>query len=328
MKPLLVTSGEPAGIGPEICLRLSELEVPFVIMGDKKLLKERANSLNLDVQLIDYPKEAPSASKASKQILVFHIPAVQSSAPGVLNAANARYVLAMIKQATQLCLQGQFSGLVTAPVHKGVINEAGVKFSGHTEYLAELCEVEKVVMMLASTQMKIALATTHLPLSQVPSAINQPLLNTVICKLDVALKQDFNIEKPVIAVTGLNPHAGEMGHLGKEEVEVIEPAIRKANKEGRHVVGPFSADTLFSEQNLQAYDAFLAMYHDQGLPVIKYASFGNAVNVTLGLPIIRTSVDHGTALDIADKGIAKHNSMLEAIKLAYQMAQNREQKRA
>ncbi|KUM05273.1 4-hydroxythreonine-4-phosphate dehydrogenase PdxA, partial [Chromobacterium subtsugae] len=251
---------------------------------------------------------------------VLHVPLAAPAAPGRLDPANGRYVLDTLNAAIDGCLAGEFAAMVTAPVHKGVINEAGVPFSGHTEYLAERTATKKVVMMLAGGGMRVALATTHLPLRAVADAITAPLLFEVIRILHADLKRKFGIAAPRILVAGLNPHAGESGHMGREEIDVIEPALQALRAEGIELIGPLPADTLFNPDKLAQADAVLAMYHDQGLPVLKHASFGAGINITLGLPIIRTSVDHGTALDLAGSGRADPGSLVEAVQLAAQLA--------
>ena len=323
MKPLLVTSGEPAGVGPDICLALADTSYPVVVLGDKALLEARAQQLNVNVRLLDYTINARcNFERGSLYVLSLDCPSPVES--GVLNLDNVSYVMAMLSDAAKRVSLGEFSGLVTAPVHKGIINEAGVSFTGHTEFFAEYCKVPQVVMMLVSNLMKVALVTTHLPLRQVPDALTIPLLKQVMLILSQGLHKDFGISIPRIHVAGLNPHAGEAGHLGREEIEVIEPAIKAMRAEGIDARGPFSADTLFIEHEANQCDAFLVMYHDQGLPVIKYTDFGEGVNVTLGLPIIRTSVDHGTALSLAGTGKAHASSLIAAVSLALSMAQRRE----
>ncbi|KTD19943.1 4-hydroxythreonine-4-phosphate dehydrogenase PdxA [Legionella londiniensis] len=326
MKPVLVTSGEPAGIGPDICLALAATGWPVVVMGDKSLLAKRAKKLGISLNLVDYRKNNTSIG-ARGSLTVLPLPCLAEASAGVLNPDNAKYVMQMLGYATERCLQGEFSALVTAPVHKGVINQGGYSFSGHTEFLAASCGIKTVVMMLASTQLRVALATTHLPLKEVPLKLTKTLLTDVIHCLHEALRKDFGIEHPKICVAGLNPHAGEGGYLGKEEIEVITPVLNNLRQEGLSLFGPLPADTMFSASNLQSNDVFLAMYHDQGLPVIKYADFGRAVNITLGLPFIRTSVDHGTALELAGTGLADASSLLAAVEMAINVARNRSSKK-
>jgi 4-hydroxythreonine-4-phosphate dehydrogenase len=308
-RAIAVTSGEPAGIGPDICLRLAEREWParLVVLGDRDLLAARAAQLGLDPGRID----------------IRHVPLKKSAPAGRLDPANARYVLDMLDAALAGCLGGEYAAMVTAPVHKGVINDAGISFSGHTEYLAEHTATPRVVMLLAGAGLRVALATTHLALKDVPAAITRDDLETTLRILNADLKSKFGIGQPRILVAGLNPHAGEGGHMGREEIEVIGPVLAKLRAEGMDLVGPLPADTLFTKNVLAGSDAQLAMYHDQGLAVLKYAAFDEGINVTLGLPIIRTSVDHGTALDLAGTGKASPTSLFAAIDAAIDMAQRR-----
>lgn len=322
MRPLLVTSGEPAGIGPDLCLDLAQSEIPLVVLADKDVLAKRALQLGRIIHFKDYVSGEPVTASAN-YITVLHIPCPSTVVPGVLNPDNASYVLSMLGMAADLCLQNQFSAVVTAPVHKGIINEAGVDFTGHTEFFAERFGVSTVVMMLVCDAMRVALVTTHLALRKVADAVTQSLITDVIRCLNASLQKDFSIKMPKLFVAGLNPHAGEGGHLGMEEIEVITPALNQLKAEGIDVCGPFAADTLFTPKNIKACDVFVAMYHDQGLAVLKYAGFGNAVNITLGLPIIRTSVDHGTALELAGTGQAQSTSLKAAVKAATQMVQLR-----
>ncbi len=316
LAPLVITSGEPAGIGPDLCLQLAQHEQPLVMIADRLLLQQRAAQLGIDVQLHDYTAANP---RAKGKLSVLHVPLAQPAQAGILDTANAAYVLETLRRALQGCQSGEFSGMVTAPVHKGIINDAGIPFTGHTEFLAEQTNTPLVVMMLAGGGMRVALATTHLPLREVADAITQPLLEDILRILQRDLQRRFGIAKPRILVAGLNPHAGEGGHLGREEIEVMIPTLDKLRAEGFNVSAPIPADTLFAAHRLRECDAVLTMYHDQGLPVLKHASFGEGVNITLGLPIIRTSVDHGTALDLAGTGKAQIGSMLEAIKVATEM---------
>lgn len=322
MKPLLVSSGEPAGIGPDLCLSLAAHELPLVVLADKKVLAQRAKELNQTLTLVDYQPDKPIIS-TQNHLTVLSIPCKAPVKSGQLNPLNAAYVMEMLTIAAERCLTGEFAALITAPVHKAVINQAGIEFSGHTEFLADICKVKTVVMMLASSLMKVALVTTHLPLNRVAETITPSLISAVIELLHHSLEHDFGIKNPSIYVAGLNPHAGEGGYLGREEIEIINPTLEKLKKNGINAQGPFPADTMFSQQNVQQADAFVAMYHDQGLSVIKYASFGSAVNVTLGLPIIRTSVDHGTALELAGTGLADASSLLAAVHMAKRMSEAR-----
>ena len=312
--PLAITSGEPAGIGVDICLALAQKTLPCrcVILGDKALFQERALMLGLDISLVDYPAKI----KPENSLEILHVPLHAPVQAGKLDAKNGAYVLQLLDIAYEGIQTGLFAGMVTAPVHKGIINDAGFTFTGHTEYLADISHTKKVVMMLAGGGLRVALATTHLPLKEVAVAINTTDLSEVILILHHDLQHKFGIKAPNILVAGLNPHAGEDGHLGREEIEIIAPTLDKMRLLGINVQGPFPADTLFQPIMLKGADAVLAMYHDQGLPVLKFASFGEGVNITLGLPFVRTSVDHGTALRLAGTGKAKAESLLEAIKQA------------
>jgi len=331
--PLLaITCGEPAGIGPEIALRAAwqqRQKCHPVLIGDVDLLRDVAHQIDPAIEMKVVLNSTSELVHAENILTVLHVPLAAPVIPGRLDARNGLSVLATLDLAIAGAVQGQFDAIVTAPLQKSVINEAGVLFSGHTEYLAEKTRTSKVVMMLAcqktATQnrpLRVALATTHLPLRAVADAITVDALSQTLDIVHADLKNKFGLEKPVILVAGLNPHAGEQGYLGREEIEIIAPAIAAAKARQIDARGPYPADTLFQEKFLNEADCVLAMYHDQGLPVLKYASFGMGVNITLGLPIIRTSVDHGTALDIAARGvgIAEIGSMLEAIEIACQMA--------
>ncbi len=320
---LVVSTGEPAGIGPEVSLAAS-----------LEFLREHADAqitLLGDVQLLALPNLSPElSSRLQVQSIALGAPVVS----GVLNSSNSQYVVNMLDQAIDGCLHGHFDAMVTAPLQKSVINDAGTQFTGHTEYLAQRCNISHVVMMLcaslpsgflglkAARDLRVALVTTHLPLKQIPQALSFDLILETIQIVNQDLQKKFGIAEPLIRMAGLNPHAGESGYLGREEIEIISPAIEAAQKMGIHVSGPYPGDTMFDSEAVAQVDAFIAMYHDQGLAPFKFVTFGNGVNVTLGLPIIRTSVDHGTALDIAGKGIADSGSMLEALRLAYQLAVN------
>jgi 4-hydroxythreonine-4-phosphate dehydrogenase len=323
MKSLLISSGEPASVGPDLCLALAGYDLPIVILADKVLLAQRAEELKLQVALSDYQSGVPIVTKPN-HLTVLSIPCAAKVVSGQLNPLNARYVLDMLSLAADKCLQGEFAALITAPVHKAIINQAGITFTGHTEFLAKHCKTDRVVMLLACEAMKVALMTAHLPLKDVADAITKPLITSVIECLHAALQFDFGLSNPCIYVAGLNPHAGESGYLGREEVEIIIPALTRLKERGINVQGPFPADTMFTPRNLHHCDAFVAMYHDQGLSVLKYASFGSAVNITLGLPIIRTSVDHGTALDLAGTGLAEVGSLLAAVRMAQSMVSVKE----
>jgi len=321
---LVVSSGEPAGIGPEVSLAASlaflraQADTKITLLGNDQLFELPDN---LDPEI---------SSRFQIQSTALELPVVA----GILDSHNAQYVVSLLDQAIDGCLQGRFDAMVTAPLQKSIINEAGTAFTGHTEYLAQRCKVSHVVMMLSallpsgflglnsSRELRVALATTHLPLKEIPQAISYELVLETIQIVNQDLKNKFGIQKPLIRVAGLNPHAGEAGYLGSEEIEVITPAIKAAQKMGINVSGPYPGDTMFDPESLTQVDAFIAMYHDQGLAPFKFVTFGNGVNVTLGLPIIRTSVDHGTALDIAGKGIADSGSMFEALCLAYQLVLN------
>lgn len=309
-KPIVISSGEPAGIGPDLCLQLltRSWPVPLVVLGDKDLFLARAQTLGL-------------AWEGAERIHFQHVPLAKRCMPGQLDTANAAYVLEMLDLALAGCVAGEFSAMVTAPVHKGIINDAGIAFTGHTEYLAAHTGTARVVMLLAGAGLRVALATTHLALKDVPAAITAESLLATLQILHQDLQTKFGIVRPRILVAGLNPHAGEGGHMGREEIEVIIPVLKKLRAEGMDVVGPLPADTLFTKNVLAGSDAQLAMYHDQGLAVLKYAAFDEGINVTLGLPVIRTSVDHGTALDLAGTGRASANSLFAAVDAAIDMAQ-------
>ena len=317
-----ITSGEPAGIGPDIIASIDpkQFAARLVVLGDQALIESRAESLGAGVQFDSYAANRPSQQENSIEIL--HIPLSSSCTPGVLSSENANYVLEMLKRACNGCLNGEFDAMVTAPVHKEIINQAGIPFSGHTEFLAEMCGVEKPVMLLVADRLRVALVTTHLPLREVPDAIDPDLISRIAHILDHDLRSRFNIARPHIKVCGLNPHAGEGGYLGREEIDVIKPAIDSLRLDGLNISGPYPADTVFTPAALADADAVLAMYHDQGLPVLKHAGFHSAVNTTLGLPIVRTSVDHGTALDLAGSGKADSGSLFAAIEMALYQSKN------
>lgn len=322
---LIVTSGEPAGIGPDLCLKLAAHDWPceLVIAGDPALLAERARQLNLSLDFVSHqPAQSPAAHRAGTVRLAAQWLAAPC-VPGRLDPANARYVLALIDAAVAACQRGEFDAMVTAPVQKSVINDAGIPFTGHTEYLAAKTAAKLPVMMLAAGSLRVALATTHLPLKQVSDALRVEALVAVMTVLDHDLRQRYGCSRPRIVVCGLNPHAGEGGHLGREELDVIAPAVAIARQQGIAASGPVPADTAFTPHMLADADVVLAMYHDQGLPVLKYAGFGAAVNVTLGLPIIRTSVDHGTALALAGTGAADAGSLMAAVEHAIALVRNR-----
>lgn len=326
---LALTPGEPAGIGPDLCLAIAQQALPhqLVLFADPELLQARAEQLGLRIKLHTVDLAQPPVPAKPGELFVQPIKLAAPTMAGQLNPANAGYVLDTLTQATRGCLAGDYDALVTAPVHKGVINQSGIEFSGHTEFLEALTQTDKVVMMLATQGLRVALATTHLPLAKVPSAITAPLLTEVIDVLIDDLRRYFGCTRPRILVCGLNPHAGEGGYLGREEIDVIEPVLKSYTDSDVDLIGPLPADTLFTEKYLADADAVLAMYHDQGLPVLKYKGFGNAVNITLGLPIIRTSVDHGTALDLAGTGKADTGSLRTAIDYAAAMAECRQENR-
>ena len=324
---IALTSGEPAGIGPELCLALAAQELPceLVCFGDRALLEERAQLLHSSVSLRTW-QPLPGAARTVHvpgELAVAHLPLAAASVPGRADPANARYVLALLDRAVEGTLAGEFDALVTAPVHKGVINDAGIAFTGHTEYLQRRTGSARAVMMLTSGALRVALATTHLPLRAVSEAVSADLLAEVAGILARELTTRFAVPSPRIAVCGLNPHAGEGGHLGDEEVRVIGPAVARMRAAGIRAEGPLPADTVFVPQVLARFDAVLAMYHDQGLPVVKHDGFERAVNVTLGLPLIRTSPDHGTALELAGTGRANPASLLAAVQLASTLAAQR-----
>ncbi len=317
---IALTAGEPAGIGPDLCIQLAQNKqaCELIIIADPELLVQRATQLNstLSIDLFDATRLPKINNPGS--ITVLPVPLKSHVICGQLNADNSHYVTETIKIATQGCLDNTFDAMVTAPVHKGIINDANIAFSGHTEFIADITGGHPV-MMLATPGLRVALTTTHLPLSAVSAAITEDCLRNVITLLDRELRQRFSLANPKILVCGLNPHAGESGHLGREEIEVIEPTLNSLRKQGINLHGPLPADTLFTPKYLESADAVLAMYHDQGLPVLKHMGFGQAVNITLGLPIIRTSVDHGTALDLAGTGNANLGSLEFAIKTARDM---------
>ncbi len=312
LSPLIaVTSGEPAGIGPDICLELAgrDLAARIVVLGSAALLEQRA-------ALLGRPG-------AASQLEVLDVPLAVPCQPGKIDPRNSRYVLALIDRALEGCRSGEFAAMVTAPVQKSAINDAGIAFTGHTEYLADRCSGAHVVMMLTGAGLKVALATTHLALKDVPGAITAQSLERTVRVLMASLQRDFGISAPRVLVAGLNPHSGESGHLGREEIEVIGPVLERLREEGMDLAGPLPADTLFNPERLQGAHCVLAMYHDQGLPVLKFAAFGAGVNITLGLPIIRTSVDHGTALELAGSGKASSGSLIAAVRAAVDMARAR-----
>ena len=319
---IAVTSGEPGGIGPELCLRLQarKFQARIVVLADRALLEQRARLLGGRVDLVDYRPQ--TATGAGVELL--HCPLAVPAMPGALDPANAPYVLALLDRALAGCRTGEFAAMVTAPVHKGIINQAGIPFSGHTEYLAAKTATPRVVMMLAGDTpqgpLRVALATTHLPLRAVADAIDATMLEETLRIVHADMRRKYGITSPRILVAGLNPHAGEDGYLGREEIDTMAPVLARLRAEGMQLTGPLPADTMFTPPILTQGDCVLAMYHDQGLTALKYATFGNGINVTLGLPVIRTSVDHGTALAIAGKGTADPGSLFAAVNEAIRMA--------
>jgi 4-hydroxythreonine-4-phosphate dehydrogenase len=315
---LAFTPGEPAGVGPDLCVQIAQRPRPFelVAVADPDLLLGRARRLGLPLKLREHRPDLPARPSAAGEMTIAPVQLAATAEPRKLDPRNALYILSSLERAAEGCLSGDFAALVTGPVHKGVINEAGVPFTGHTEFLAEITDTPRVVMMLATPGLRVALVTTHLPLRWVADAITPELLEDVIRILERDLRARFGVPQPRILVCGLNPHAGEGGYLGHEENEIISPVLDKLRLEGMRLVGPLPADTAFMPRQLESTDAVLAMYHDQGLPVLKHKGFGQAVNVTLGLPIIRTSVDHGTAFDLAGTDRAETGSLEYAIHMA------------
>ena len=323
-KKIVITSGEPAGIGPDICLNLPDIEnTELYIIADPVLINERISQLSENIKIeIHQNTDKLSEFYQKDKLNIIPLNLQSTSRPGTLNPENSRYVLQMLDLASDLCMQKKVNAMVTGPVQKSIINDAGFNFTGHTEYLADKSAATPV-MMLATQSLRVALATTHLPLKDVSQAITKESLTETLTILHAFLKQQAGIKKPKILVCGLNPHAGEDGNLGNEEIDTIIPVIEKLKKMNIDLLGPLPADTLFTSKYLDNADAVLAMYHDQGLPVLKFSGFGKAVNVTLGLPFVRTSVDHGTALDLAASGQASNSSLIEAISMAAQLSHNR-----
>ncbi len=321
---IALSSGEPSGIGPDLCIQLaqSQQQCEIVVLGDPDLLEARARQLGLPISIDLFDPAQTVHPSLAGQMTVLPVQLQQPVQAGLLNPENSAYVLNLIRLATEKTLHHVFDAIVTAPVHKGVINDAGISFSGHTEYIADIAGGHPV-MMLSTPGLRIALATTHIPLAEVSAAITADTLNRVIKTLDADLRHFFNINTPEILVCGLNPHAGENGYLGHEEIETIEPALNFLRTQHIHLTGPLPADTAFTPDNLNQADVILAMYHDQGLPVLKHMGFGQAVNITLGLPVIRTSVDHGTALELAGTGKASVSSLQYAIETAIEMVNNK-----
>ena len=321
--PVAITCGDPAGIGPDLVLQLPQqvTDVPLVILADREVLAQRARQLNLNITLHDW---LPGGQLADNGVAVWHQPSGADVQPGKPDPATAQSILTLLDRAADGCMNGTFSAMVTAPLAKHVIREGALaSFTGHTEYLCQRAGVDRVVMLLVAGELRVALATTHLPLRNVAAAISANLIIGTARILEHDLRVHFGIDTPRILVLGLNPHAGENGHLGDEELQIIIPALERLRSEGMQLTGPLPADTAFTPRQLQGHDAVLAMYHDQGLPVLKYAGFGEAVNITLGLPFIRTSVDHGTAFELAGSGRAEPGSLIAATRLAARLAQQK-----
>ncbi|ORT48218.1 4-hydroxythreonine-4-phosphate dehydrogenase [Vibrio sp. qd031] len=325
-KRIVITPGEPAGIGPDLVLSLSHQSWPhqIVVCADRELLKQRADLLGIEVTLKEYDATAPKAPAQAGELTVDHIEMSSPCVAGSLDEANGHYVLKTLERAAMGNLSGEFDALVTGPVHKGVINRAGVAFSGHTEFFAEKSQTPLVVMMLATEGLRVALVTTHIPLAYVSKAVTSERLTSIVEILHADLVSKFAIERPKIYVCGLNPHAGEDGHLGREEIDVITPTLDRLRDQGMDIVGPLPADTIFNQKYLEDADAVLGMYHDQVLPVLKFKGFGESINITLGLPFIRTSVDHGTALDLAGTGLADTGSLRTALAHAIELVENKQ----
>lgn len=321
---VVITPGEPAGIGPDLVVQLAQRSWPveLVVCADATLLQDRATLLGLPLTLIPYVEGQQPAPQQAGTLTLLSVPLRTPVIPGQLSTENGHYVVDTLARACDGCLNGEFAALITGPVHKGVINEAGIPFTGHTEFFEERSRSPKVVMMLATEEMRVALVTTHLPIKAIPDAITPELLREIIGILHHDLQTKFGIKQPHVLVCGLNPHAGEGGHMGTEEIDTIIPVLEEMRAKGMHLSGPLPADTLFQPKYLDNADAVLAMYHDQGLPVLKYQGFGRGVNITLGLPFIRTSVDHGTALDLAGQGKADVGSFITALNLAIKMIVN------
>ena len=321
---VVITPGEPAGIGPDLVIQLAQRSWPveLVVCADATLLQDRAKLLGLPLQLLPYDAGQQPFPQKAGTLTLLSVPLRSPVVPGQLSTENGHYVVDTLARACDGCINGEFAALITGPVHKGVINEAGIPFTGHTEFFEERSHSPKVVMMLATEAMRVALVTTHLPIKAIPDAITPELLREIIAILHHDLQTKFGIAQPHVLVCGLNPHAGEGGHMGTEEIDTIIPVLEEMRAKGMNLSGPLPADTLFQPKYLDNADAVLAMYHDQGLPVLKYQGFGRGVNITLGLPFIRTSVDHGTALDLAGQGKADVGSFITALNLAIKMIVN------
>jgi len=320
-KPILITSGEPAGIGPDLIIQLAQTGLPAcVVLADSDLLRSRARQLGLALDILPYSQQMDFTAVAPSQVIVQHHPVAAPVKAGQLDVTNVKSVLTSLLYAAEMNMADVFCALVTCPVNKAIINDAGIDFLGHTEFFAQTAGVKRVVMMLANSQLRVALATTHIPLAKVPDHLTQEWLSETLTICLIELQRLYGLAKPRIAVCGLNPHAGEHGHMGTEDTAIISPVISAFQAAGHCVDGPMPADTVFVEAIRSRYDLVLAMYHDQGLPVVKALDFANTVNVTLGLPFVRTSVDHGTALDLAGTGKPDSSSLQAAIALAKQLA--------
>ncbi len=329
-KRIAITAGEPAGIGPDLVITIAQQDWPvqLVVVASAQLLKERAALLSLPLTLVAYNENIAAAPQKAGSLTIIDIPLAENCVPGELNSNNGAYVVETLKVACEKNMSGEFDAIVTGPVHKGLINKSGIPFSGHTEYFAHQANCSDVVMMLATEGLRVALVTTHIPLAYVSKAITVERLQKVTRILHHDLTTKFGIQAPKIYACGINPHAGEDGHLGREEIEVMQPAFEALRNEGINIIGPLPADTIFQEKYLTDADAILSMFHDQGLPVLKYKGFGSSVNITLGLPFIRTSVDHGTALELAGKKQADPGSFLEAMRNAIHLANTNEKSNA
>ena len=322
MKPIIVTSGDPAGVGPDICVALAQQSSkhPIVVCGDIHLLRHRASVLKTSVQFVDYPQHKQQLEHG--QLLVHHIPTSAAVTCGQMNAEHAKYILEQINYATQRCLHGDCDAMITSPVNKACINQAGIRFSGHTEYLAEQCNTDAVMMFAGNSDLRIALVTTHIPLAQVTAHIDAETFRYTILCAHTALKRYCRIQEPRLGICGINPHAGEDGYLGHEEQQVLQAVIEELRHDGFNVSDPLPADTIFTQQQRQQFDLIVTMFHDQGLPVMKAVHFGELVNITLGLPFLRTSVDHGTAYTAAKQRMASPQSLLSALRWTEQALAN------
>lgn len=325
IKRIAITPGEPAGIGPDLTIEIAQRDWPveLVVVACPELMLARAEQIGLPLTLTEYDENRPAVPQKAGSLTICPIATTEPPVAGELNPNNGMYVVETLRIASEKNISGEFDAIVTGPVHKGLINKAGIAFSGHTEYFASQANCSDVVMMLATEGLRVALVTTHIPLAYVSKAITHERLQKVARILNQDLKEKFGIEKPRIYACGINPHAGEDGHLGREEIEVMNPALEELKAEGMDIIGPLPADTIFQEKYLNDADAILSMFHDQGLPVLKYKGFGSSVNITLGLPFIRTSVDHGTALDLAGTSQADTGSFIEALKTAIDLAKNK-----